>query len=483
MAQVKEETVLKWLKNFPEMFYEHNSGTIYCSKCETHFNAIKHIFLRHVSGKVHTGKQRATQSSFYFDLITFLIMCNIPWSQLNNTAFHQFFEKYLCKCTDKDRTLPSESLLRKVYLTKLYDKKVQEIHAAIENNKIWISVDETTNFMGRNILHLLVRPLTSNVPGKCYLLASKVLEVVNGKTVALFVEESLRNMWGHMFEQNLSNVLILCSDSAAYMLSTGRILKTIFPNMKHVTCLAHALHRVAEKIREEFKNVDAVISNVKKIFLKAPNRVKTLKEHYSSMPLPPEPVITRWGTWLTAAFYYDKYFNEITHVISLFNEKDAQAIKKAKAALSDQNLRHDISFIKEYFGVITFAILKLENTKLSVTETIETFDTARAVIDWSSREGIINKVEQVMDRNPDLDFIMDKRNEIESSTDEDSLIKYYKYAPLTSVDVERSFSLYKWIFNVKRSSLTVDNAEKIIVIYYNSDVAENYSGDSQHEEE
>lgn len=69
-----------------------------------------------------------------------------------------------------------------------------------------------------------------------------------------------------------------------------------------------------------------------------------------------------------------------------------------------------------------------------------------------------------MDRNPDLDAL----REISEKLTQESSACIYKFAPLTSVDVERSFSNYKWILNVKRNRLTIDNLHKIIIIYYNS---------------
>ncbi|KAL4702172.1 hypothetical protein ACJJTC_018320 [Scirpophaga incertulas] len=76
---------------------------------------------------------------------------------------------------------------------------------------------------------------------------------------------------------------------------------------------------------------------------------------------------------------------------------------------------------------------------------------------------LINKMEQIMDRNPDLDAL----REISEKLTQESSACIYKFAPLPSVDVERSFSNYKWILNVKRNRLTKDNLEKIIIIYYN----------------
>lgn len=91
------------------------------------------------------------------------------------------------------------------------------------------------------------------------------------------------------------------------MFKAARGLKLFYPKLIHVTCLAHALHRVAEEIRSYFKNVDLLVANRKQIFLKAPSRVELFREKYPLTPLPPQPIVTRWGTWLQAVAYYAKH--------------------------------------------------------------------------------------------------------------------------------------------------------------------------------
>lgn len=66
-----------------------------------------------------------------------------------------------------------------------------------------------------------------------------------------------------------------------------------------------------------------------------------------------------------------------------------------------------------------------------------------------------------MDRNPDFDIL----REISENIGKESEVSVYQFAPLTSVDVERSFSHYKWILNVKRNRLTMDNIEKNIIVH------------------
>jgi len=44
----------------------------------------------------------------------------------------------------------------------------------------------------------------------------------------------------------------------------------------------------------------------------------------------------------------------------------------------------------------------------------------------------------------------------------------HRFAPLTSVDVERSFSMLKHILTSSRSSLTEDNFKKLAICYFNA---------------
>jgi hypothetical protein len=106
----------------------------------------------------------------------------------------------------------------------------------------------------------------------------------------------------------------MVTDAAAYMLKAAINLRVFYPNLMHIICFAHGLNRVCEKLREQYPDVNGVISNIKKIFVKAPTRVARFKELLPNTALPPEPVITRWATWLKAVFYYQENFDVIKEV-------------------------------------------------------------------------------------------------------------------------------------------------------------------------
>ncbi|VVC30206.1 Hypothetical protein CINCED_3A011907 [Cinara cedri] len=86
------------------------------------------------------------------------------------------------------------------------------------------------------------------------------------------------------------------ADVAPYMVKCGKSLNALYSKMIHVTCAAHGLHRTCEEI---------------------------FKTHVPNIPLPPESVITRWGTWLNASIYYCEYYKEIYEIVEMLNSEDA----------------------------------------------------------------------------------------------------------------------------------------------------------------
>lgn len=94
----------------------------------------------------------------------------------------------------------------------------------------------------------------------------------------------------------------------------GRLLKALYPRMLHVTCIAHGLHNLCEEIRDSFDDVNDFIAKTKALFVKCPSRVQLFKDLAPGIPLPPAPIVTRWGTWLSAAHYYHNHFDKIIEV-------------------------------------------------------------------------------------------------------------------------------------------------------------------------
>ena len=86
------------------------------------------------------------------------------------------------------------------------------------------------------------------------------------------------------------------------MIAAGITLKSLYPKLFHVTCVAHLLHNCAIKIKSHFEDVDQLITKVKAVTIKN----KTRQAKFSVIGCPPQPVPTRWESWFNAALCYEK---------------------------------------------------------------------------------------------------------------------------------------------------------------------------------
>lgn len=358
-----DEFVELWTKDYPEL--QARDTKLYCTKCNVSFPQRKASMERHFNSEKHTSVKK----DFRMELTKFMVSCNIPWSQLENPIFKKFINNCVSGKFEKTVEVPSECLLRQNYVNQIYDEQMQKIKKELENSFIYVSVDETTDARGRQIANVIVGALLEDAVGTPHVLSSKKLEQTNNISITDTVKNALDNLWG-LDHNKHEKVLLLLTDGVGYMQKAGRTLKKIYPDLLHVTCLAHGLNRVADQVRVLFPEVNKLISNVKKVFRKSPKRIKAFKEMVNGIPLPPNPTIIRWGTWIEAATYYNKYFEEIKGVVDTFRDSDAACITKAKKAFRSAKIRNDLNFIAKYLQVLPDAINKLQCPNLSLSESL-----------------------------------------------------------------------------------------------------------------
>ncbi|KAE9522767.1 hypothetical protein AGLY_016808 [Aphis glycines] len=265
--------VAAYLKDFPNETFQSDGKVLYCKCCE------KSVSIGQRFQQQFLTSSDDNSSLFHTDLCRAFIRADIPIFKLKNPALKDFLEKYTGK------KISEESTIRKKY---------------VNDGPIWVSIDESTNADGRYVSNVIVGKLSSE-PCNSFLLNCEQLDKCNHKTIANLFNDSMNFLWpeGVKYE----NVFLFLFNATPYMCKAGNVLNAFFPKLIHVTCLAHSFHRVAETIRSSYPDVDQLIATVMKIFLKAPSRVLKFKELYPDLNLPPEPILTRWGTWLEAALY------------------------------------------------------------------------------------------------------------------------------------------------------------------------------------
>ncbi|CAH1107049.1 unnamed protein product [Psylliodes chrysocephalus] len=199
---------------------------------------------------------------------------------------------------------------------------------------------------------------------------------------------------------------------------------------------------------------------MKKVFLKAPLRVQIYEEKLPGVPLPPKPVITRWGTWLEAVFFYFEHCDEIQLVMSEFNDNISEAIREAKKILKNPKLKQQLAYINGNYKLIVSTITLLERQEVNLCESVKLVGNLKSKIKsapGSNGQLIFKKMKDVFNKNEGFLFLSNVAKILNGTFSEElqiqpDLLSALKYAPITSVEEERSFSMYKLILSDRRQS-------------------------------
>ena len=416
---------------------------------------------------LNENKYSSFKSEFNKELTEAMISADIPFWKLENLSFTNFLKKWT------GQNVPSESLIRKVHLKVCYEEKIDFIKNKIKGKKVWVSIDETTDACGRYTGHFIIGIL-SNIKEECqsFLINTQNFEVTNSTTIARFFEDTIGMVSPHVIDRN--DILLVITDAAPYMIKAVKALNVLYPKMMHVTCLVHILHRVCEEIRFLFPNIDSLISNAKKIFTKSSYRNQIFKEILPDVPLPSKPVITRWGTWLSATKYYCEYFDKFKRVINELDAADASSIRICKELMEKVDIKDDLAFINANYGYLPRLIEKLD-----LYDSIATYENIIELIENVQGEignKITTKFRKSLSKNVNYKNICcisriiyglksEEANPFKDYSPDD--ISSFKFAPVTSCEVERSFSIYKSFLRPNRHGITTEHIKYYMITHFN----------------
>lgn len=457
---------LKGKKEFKKI----SSEAIYCNACQERVHvkhtAVKHCITSHEKSKKHTLKLRSWSSlgsvqtttlqelglrddRFDSSLVKFMNACNIPWKKASTRPFKTFFK-------DIGRPkIPDESTLRR-QLPKLYFDTLRLIRNEIEESDVYIQIDES-RIADRGIVAVLVGRLDSRKPISHLLHIVDLDSSVNNTHISQIVNDSLNILWPDKVYYERFRLLV--TDQAKYMLKAGQNLKVLYPNLLHVTCVCHALHRVCEKVHSDYQHAKKFVEKFSKIMARCPRRQNVLSFH-TGAPMHPLPVVTRWGTWLAFCAYLHRHLDGIKEFIAEVEEEENASIAEVAAIAHSCELRQDLIELDSLQFLACF-IKKLEAAGLSIYEQRDLLREVHDRLPDRYRE----KLQQLFSNNPDIDTIF--------NTVSHEVATNFAHAPLTSVDVERSFSILKNILTDRRQSFTKDNFRMYAVSQLHAESMEN----------
>ena len=85
-------------------------------------------------------------------------------------------------------------------------------------------------------------------------------------------------------------------------------------------------------------------------------------QKFNEIGTPPQPVLTRWSTWLNVAEYYAKNLVKVREIVNAF-EGDGILVSNAKAAVNDPNVAKLLVEIHHDYQVLPKMIQKIESSK------------------------------------------------------------------------------------------------------------------------
>jgi len=159
----------------------------------------------------------------------------------------------------------------------------------------------------------------------------------NGDSIVQAIDDAIRSLG-----VNRNSFCLLLSDVARYMVAAGNVLKSLYPKLFHVTCVAHLMHNCAMEVKSHFHDVDQLIASIKAATVKNKSR----QAMFAAIGYPPQPIVTRWGSWLNVALYYARNLPEVKSIVESF-EGSGVLVTQAKNSLQTPSLATQLLKIKD----------------------------------------------------------------------------------------------------------------------------------------
>ena len=178
--------------------------------------------------------------------------------------------------------------------------------------------------------------------------------------------------------------------------------------------------------------------------------------HDAGLPSPPDPVITRWATWLGAALYYNENLSAVRTIVNNWTSAGL-LVSRAKDAINVEDLVPDLVKINQY-RTLAANVEFLEGSACTITEAYGLLKNMQFDDDPCAIKNYIKKRLS----NSDLETIINCTN---LTIDPTSYALLQKAQP-TSAAVERLFSMLSKLLR-KYRNFDAKNVKKYMMLYYN----------------
>jgi len=179
-----------------------------------------------------------------------------------------------------------------------------------------------------------------------------------------------------------------------------------------------------------------------------------------------------------AAVYYAENLDAVKNVVEQLDPEDSVAIAESQEVLNSATLETELIYISAHLAFLPTFIEKLEEKGLTLDKAVHLVEKAQAELDSIPGENsrvLSAKLKRVLENNPGFKLVQQLAAVLDGTCStlptgfSPSDAASFKYCPIATADVERSFSIYKNVLSDKRHSLTKENLSKIMITncYYN----------------
>lgn len=452
--------VKTWLTKKQNQHFKLDGDRVLCQKCSTtikikdrrgsvrlaeHLKTPKHLLAIKSSssqaGVVQSLTGEDNLNTFNYELFLLFASENVALFKLRSQRFRDFFLKHAnqhVECATK----PDK------YISHGYAVITERIGQRMQSVPYAIYIDETQDILKRKVVNTIVVPLTGKSE-RPLLYDTEFVDSANKASLSAIV-----NRVAMSISSDSSLFKLLVTDQCRTNIAVGRDLKVFYKDFLHITCLAHGVHLLCETIREHFDKANTFVSHMKNVMSNSRARVERYRE-LTGEPLPPKPVVTRWGTFLTTAFYHYKHLQKVSSFVSELKGKSTD-VKTLKTLVCDPELEDQLREINR-FSEVPELIERLESRSITMSEQLSIVDSIRAVLSGD----LLERFEGILENNPDF-------RSLEVLSEKDSRV--FHSAVLCNAEVERSFSLLKNIVSERRCNLSESNVKKYLSIQFNKEL-------------
>ena len=350
---------------YPDEFSATPARDLRCNLFDVLVKCDKKVFVEsHQKSKQHQrkletkSKSQSKQTVLQLDQVNFkeqvvssFLAADIPLHKLNHPSLKSLF-------ATMGKVLPSETVAR-ACVAKLAYQKEEQIQEFFHDKNIFLIVDEA-EIAKQKYISVLVGSLDAR--NQTFLVDCHPLDSgsnVNSSVIVHTVDDILRQL-----EIKREKFSFFLTNAARYMSLAGKTLKELYPSLMHVTGVAHLLHNCAMRVRAHFKNINKIIATIKAATIKNKDRNKDF--HDAGLPSPPDPVITRWATWLRAVLYYSENLLAVRTIVNNWTSAGL-LVRRAKDAINVEDLVPDLVEIDQY-RTLAANVEFLEGSAWTITE-------------------------------------------------------------------------------------------------------------------